>query len=191
MCSHEPATPHITQDYFESSGFQNCIWGLGYYLLNPSHVVQYFACRLKDRTALVNLSMKRIHQQRSAAPWAAITLILFTFDTLCKSPQGESILSWLRQMKIWGVPLLGQGLRRHMAVFPDAWLSPFMWANCQQTSSREKPPAKIGIQLGSKVRASQPVWEDCIHLQTFGKKQLWFQPFVLPGFCCFPVFFYV
>lgn len=68
MCSHEPATPHFNQDYKESSGFQNCIWGLGYYLLNPNPVVQYFACRLKERTALVNLSMRCIRQLRSAAP---------------------------------------------------------------------------------------------------------------------------
>lgn len=163
MCSHEPATPRITQDYFESSGFQNCIWGLGYYLLNPSHVVQYFACRLKERTALVNLSMKCIHQQRSAAPWAAITLILFTFDTWCKSPQGESILSWLRQMKIWGVPSAWTGVEKTYGCFP--WCMTIslyvgkLSANQQQgeTSCQNRHPAEVKDQgLPTSLRGLHP-----------------------------------
>lgn len=66
MCSHEPSTSHVNQDYREPSGFQNCLQGPWYYLLNPNFVVLYLGCRLREQTAL-NLSMKCIRQQRSGS----------------------------------------------------------------------------------------------------------------------------
>lgn len=185
MCSHEPATPHFNQDYKESSGFQNCIWGLGYYLLNPNPVVQYFACRLKERTALVNLSMKCICQLRSAAPGLPLrkSYSHLTHDVNLLR-ENQYCPDWSR----WWCEVflcLGRGLE-------DIWLFPlmhdffFILSNQQQTSSREKPPARIAASSwGQRSGSFLPVREDCVHLQAHFKQQLRFQPFILSGFCCF------
>lgn len=66
VCSHEPSTSYVNQDYREPSGFQNCLQGLWYYLLNPNPVLQYLGCRLREQTVL-NLSMKCIRQQTSGS----------------------------------------------------------------------------------------------------------------------------
>lgn len=118
MCLHEPATPHLSQDYSESSGFQNCRWGLRYYLLYPNHA-EYFSCRLQGHTAYANLSVKCIRQQKSVATglplrksYSHLThdVNLFRENQYC--PHWSR---WRRKV----FPVMGGGLE-------DVWLFPLM-----------------------------------------------------------------
>lgn len=141
------------RDYTELSGFQNCRWGLRRYLLNPNPVVQYFACRLQAHAAHVNLSVKCICQQGSAATgpplrksYSHLThdVNLFRENQYCPDRS-----RWRCEV----FPRLGPGFQRHMAASPDERLFPYVVKTAAQWRQQEEPPTRIGIQLGSKVRA--------------------------------------
>lgn len=172
VCSHEPSTSHVNQDYQEPSGFQNCLQGLWYYLLSPNPVVQYLGCRLREQTAL-NLSMKCIRQQRSgsAGPPFRKSYLHLTHDVnLLRENQYQAAEA---DEVVW------QGFLWHLAVFTDAG---FFLSLCCQTSSRKKPAARIGTPLGSRVRALPASQSG--HLQAHIKATALVSSF-LPRVCCF------